>query len=42
MVEKRMIGGLSFQVNGNMCRGLKGMAMDRVGTRLIDQAKVVT
>jgi TfoX/Sxy family transcriptional regulator of competence genes len=32
VVEKRMVGGLSFMVNGNMCCGVTGMAlMVRVG-----------
>jgi TfoX/Sxy family transcriptional regulator of competence genes len=32
VVEKRMVGGLSFLVNGNMCCGVTGMAlMVRVG-----------
>ena len=32
MVEKKMVGGLSFLVNGNMCCGITGMAlMVRVG-----------
>ncbi len=32
VVEKRMVGGLSFLVNGNMCCGVTGLAlMVRVG-----------
>jgi len=32
VVEKKMVGGLSFLVNGNMCCGITGMAlMVRVG-----------
>jgi TfoX/Sxy family transcriptional regulator of competence genes len=32
VVEKKMVGGLSFLVNGNMCCGVTGMAlMVRVG-----------
>jgi hypothetical protein len=32
VVEKKMVGGLSFLVNGNMCGGITGMAlMVRVG-----------
>jgi TfoX N-terminal domain len=39
VVEKRMVGGLSFLVNGNMCCGITGMAlMLRVGTEGREQA----
>ena len=27
VVEKKMVGGLSFLVNGNMCCGITGMAL---------------
>ena len=27
VVEKRMVGGLSFLVNGNMCCGITGTAL---------------
>jgi len=34
VAEKRMVGGLSFVVNGNMCCGVTGSAlMVRVGSR---------
>jgi hypothetical protein len=39
VVEKRMIGGLSFLVNGNMCCGITGTAlMVRVGAEGREQA----
>jgi TfoX/Sxy family transcriptional regulator of competence genes len=39
VVEKRMIGGLSFLVNGNMCCGVTGSAlMVRVGSEGLEQA----
>jgi TfoX/Sxy family transcriptional regulator of competence genes len=39
VVEKRMVGGLSFLVNGNMCCGVTGTAlMVRVGAEGRDQA----
>src|SRR5215469_18470474 len=39
VVEKRMVGGLSFLVNGNMCCGITGMAlMVRVGADSREQA----
>jgi TfoX/Sxy family transcriptional regulator of competence genes len=39
VVEKRMVGGLSFLVNGNMCCGVTGMAlMVRVGAEVREQA----
>ena len=39
VVEKRMVGGLSFLVNGNMCCGITGIAlMVRVGTEGREQA----
>jgi TfoX/Sxy family transcriptional regulator of competence genes len=39
VVEKRMVGGLSFLVNGNMCCGITGTAlMVRVGVGGRDQA----
>jgi len=39
VVEKRMVGGLSFLVNGNMCCGITGMAlMVRVGVESREQA----
>jgi len=39
VVEKKMVGGLSFLVNGNMCCGITGMAlMVRVGTESREQA----
>src|SRR6266536_1769512 len=38
-VEKKMVGGLSFLVNGNMCCGITGMAlMVRVGAESREQA----
>ena len=38
-VEKRMVGGLSFLVNGNMCCGVTGTAlMVRVGAEDREQA----
>lgn len=39
IVEKRMIGGLSFLLNGNMCCGVTGNAlMIRVGREGLEQA----
>jgi TfoX/Sxy family transcriptional regulator of competence genes len=39
VVEKKMVGGLSFLVNGNMCCGMTGSAlMVRVGTDGREQA----
>jgi hypothetical protein len=39
MVEKRMVGGLSFLINGNICCGITGTAlMIRVGAEGRDQA----
>lgn len=39
VVEKRMVSGLSFLVNGNMCCGITGTAlMVRVGTEGREQA----
>ena len=39
VVEKKMVGGLSFLVNGNMCCGITGMAlMIRVGAESREQA----
>ena len=39
VVEKRMVGGLSFNVNGVMCCGVTGMAlMVRVGHEAREQA----
>jgi TfoX/Sxy family transcriptional regulator of competence genes len=39
VVEKPMVGGLSFLVNGNMCCGIAGTAlMVRVGSEGRDQA----
>jgi TfoX/Sxy family transcriptional regulator of competence genes len=39
VVEKRMVGGLSFLVNGNMCCGITGTAlMVRVGAESREQA----
>ena len=39
VVEKRMVGGLSFLVNGNMCCGITGTAlMVRVGPEGREQA----
>ena len=39
VVEKKMVGGLSFLVNGNMCCGIAGMAlMVRVGAESREQA----
>jgi TfoX/Sxy family transcriptional regulator of competence genes len=39
VVEKKMVGGLSFLVNGNMCCGVTGTAlMIRVGRESRDQA----
>jgi hypothetical protein len=39
VVEKRMVGGLSFVVNGNMCCGVNGSAlMVRVGPDGRDEA----
>ena len=39
VVEKRMVGGLSFLVNGNMCCGVTGTAlMVRVGADGREQA----
>jgi hypothetical protein len=39
VVEKRMVGGLSFNVNGVMCCGVTGMAlMVRVGHAARDEA----
>jgi TfoX/Sxy family transcriptional regulator of competence genes len=39
VVEKRMVGGLSFLVSGNMCCGITGRAlMVRVGTVGREQA----
>jgi TfoX/Sxy family transcriptional regulator of competence genes len=39
VVEKRMVGGLSFMVNGNMCCGITGTAlMVRVGADGREQA----
>jgi TfoX/Sxy family transcriptional regulator of competence genes len=39
VIEKKMVGGLSFLVNGNMCCGITGMAlMVRVGAESREQA----
>jgi TfoX N-terminal domain len=39
VVEKRMVGGMSFLINGNMCCGITGTAlMVRVGAEGRDQA----
>jgi len=39
VVEKKMVGGLSFLVNGNMCCGITGKAlMIRVGAESREQA----
>jgi TfoX/Sxy family transcriptional regulator of competence genes len=39
VVEKKMVGGLSFLVNGNMCCGITGTAlMVRVGSASREQA----
>ena len=39
VMEKRMVGGLSFLVNGNMCCGITGTAlMVRVGAEGREQA----
>ena len=39
VVEKKMVGGLSFLVNGNMCCGITGMAlMVRLGAESREQA----
>jgi TfoX/Sxy family transcriptional regulator of competence genes len=39
VVEKRMVGGLSFLVNGNMCCGITGTALIvRVGAEGREQA----
>ena len=39
VVEKKMVNGLSFLVNGNMCCGITGMAlMVRVGAESREQA----
>jgi TfoX/Sxy family transcriptional regulator of competence genes len=39
VVEKKMVGGLSFLVNGNMCCGITGTAlMVRVGAKSREQA----
>ena len=39
VAEKKMVGGLSFLVNGNMCCGITGMAlMVRVGADSREQA----
>ena len=39
VVEKKMVGGLSFLVNGNMCVGITGPAlMVRIGAEGRDQA----
>ena len=39
VVEKKMVGGLSFLVNGNMCCGITDMAlMVRVGAERREQA----
>jgi TfoX/Sxy family transcriptional regulator of competence genes len=39
VVEKRMVGGLSFVVNGSMCCGVSGSAlMVRVGSEARDHA----
>jgi TfoX/Sxy family transcriptional regulator of competence genes len=39
VVEKKMVGGLSFLVNGNMCCGITGMAlMVRVGADRREEA----
>ena len=39
VVEKKMVGGLSFLVNGNMCCGITGRAlMVRVGAEGREQA----
>jgi TfoX/Sxy family transcriptional regulator of competence genes len=39
VVEKKMVGGLSFLVNGNMCCGVTGAAlMVRVGAESRDQS----
>jgi len=39
VAEKKMVGGLSFLVNGNMCCGITGMAlMVRVGAEGREQA----
>jgi hypothetical protein len=41
VAEKKMVGGLSFLVNGNMCCGITGMAlMVRVGADCPVQPKV--
>ncbi len=39
VVERKMVGGLSFLVNGNMCCGITGPALIvRVGAERRDQA----
>jgi TfoX/Sxy family transcriptional regulator of competence genes len=39
VAEKKMVGGLSFLVNGNMCCGVTGMAlMVRIGAERLEQA----
>ena len=39
VAEKRMVGGLSFMVNGNMCCGVNGSAlMVRLGQQGSEQA----
>ena len=39
VAEKKMVGGLSFLVNGNMCCGITGMALlVRVGAESREQA----
>jgi len=39
VAEKKMVGGLSFLANGNMCCGITGMAlMVRVGAESREQA----
>ena len=39
VAEKKMVGGLSFLVNGNMCCGIKGTAlMVRVGAESRERA----
>ena len=39
VAEKKMVGGLSFLVNGNMCCGITGKAlMIRVGAERREQA----
>jgi hypothetical protein len=39
VVEKKLVGGLSFLVNGNMCGGITGTAlMVRVGAESREQA----